>query len=144
MKATGHQLVFIPVVLIIGGALFAFGHSLRSEAGTVEEGAARSDMASTAGVSSSVVPATLASIAAIPAAAPAEEVAISPIEARTGIIVSMNGERYILRDDSQNTWYHLDDQKAAASFLGKKVTVIGPVDPATDVIHVQTIEEAKA
>jgi Protein of unknown function (DUF5818) len=61
-----------------------------------------------------------------------------------GVIVSMNGARYILRDDENDTWYHLDDQQAAGKFLGKKVLVSGQLDATTDMIHVRGIEEAKA
>lgn len=61
-----------------------------------------------------------------------------------GTIVSMNGARFILRDDANDTWYHLDDQQTAGKFLGKKVLVTGKLDTATDVIHVRVIEEAKA
>ena len=57
-----------------------------------------------------------------------------------GVIVNMNGQRFILRDDDNNTWYHLDDQQQAAKFLGKKVTASGKLDPSTDFIHVQQIE----
>jgi hypothetical protein len=46
----------------------------------------------------------------------------------TGKIVSQNGERFILRDDVNEVWYHLDDQQQAAKFL----------------IRVRTISEAKA
>ena len=52
----------------------------------------------------------------------------------------MNGQRFILRDDDNNAWYHLDDQQKAAQFLGKKVTVFGKLDPSTDFIHVDKIE----
>jgi Protein of unknown function (DUF5818) len=62
------------------------------------------------------------------------------VEAYTGTIVSLNGQRYILRDDDNNIWYHLDDQQDASKFLGKKVWVVGKLDARTDVIHVQQIE----
>jgi hypothetical protein len=70
-----------------------------------------------------------------PAAAP------RAAEAYSGVIVSMNGERYILRDDTNDTWYHLDDQQQAGKFLGKKVWVTGKLNTRTDVIHVQQITE---
>jgi hypothetical protein len=59
-----------------------------------------------------------------------------------GIIVSKNGELYVLRDDANSTWYHLDDQQSAAKHLGKNVLVTGNLDGRTDVIRVQKIEEA--
>ena len=61
----------------------------------------------------------------------------------SGVIVSMNGARFILRDDDHDTWYHLDNQEMAGKFLGKKVLVTGKLDTRTDMIHVQAIMEAK-
>ena len=58
-----------------------------------------------------------------------------------GIIVSKNGEIFVLRDDVNDTWYHLDDQEAAAKHLGKKVLVTGTLDTRTDVIRVKSIDE---
>jgi uncharacterized protein YdeI (BOF family) len=62
----------------------------------------------------------------------------------TGKIVSQNGDRFILRDDVNELWYHLDDQQQAAKFLGKTVTVKGVLDGRSDMIHVETIVEDKA
>jgi uncharacterized protein YdeI (BOF family) len=59
-----------------------------------------------------------------------------------GVIVSKNGELYVLRDDANSTWYHLDDEQSAGKHLGKKVLVTGNFDGRTDVIRVQKIEEA--
>ena len=61
----------------------------------------------------------------------------------TGKIVSLNGSRFILRDDINQVWYHLDDQAAASNFVGKDVDVEGKLDERTDMIHVQSIEEQK-
>jgi len=58
-----------------------------------------------------------------------------------GVIVSKNGQLFVLCDDTNNTWYHLDDQQAASKHLGKKVQVIGTLDARTDVIRVQKVEE---
>jgi Protein of unknown function (DUF5818) len=58
----------------------------------------------------------------------------------TGKIVSLNGALFILRDDADQVWYHLDDQSTARKFAGKNVNVKGKLDVATDVIHVQSIE----
>jgi uncharacterized protein YdeI (BOF family) len=58
-----------------------------------------------------------------------------------GVIVSKNGQLFVLRDDANNTWYHLDDQEAAGKHLGKKVLVTGTLDTRSDVIRVQKIEE---
>lgn len=60
-----------------------------------------------------------------------------------GIIVSKNGEIFVLRDDVNNTWYHLDDQPAAARHLGKKVLVTGELDTRTNVIRIQSIAETE-
>ena len=60
-----------------------------------------------------------------------------------GVIVSMNGELFVLRDDTNNVWYHLDNQDKAGKFLGKKVLVFGTLDGRADEILIQTIEEEK-
>lgn len=59
-----------------------------------------------------------------------------------GKIVSLNGRLLILRDEANDTWYHLDDQKTAAQFVGKQVTVTGVLDARTDVIRVRSISES--
>ncbi len=54
----------------------------------------------------------------------------------------MNGDRFVLRDEHEKRWYHLDaDQKLIAKFEGKEVKVTGTLDPTTSEIHVQRIEE---
>ena len=65
----------------------------------------------------------------------------SPTQNFAGKIVSQNGVRFILRDDQDNVWYHLDDQQQAAKFLGKVVNITGTLDGQTDMIHVATISE---
>jgi hypothetical protein len=62
----------------------------------------------------------------------------------TGKIMSQNGVRFILRDDSSDVWYHLDDQQQASKFLGKIVQVTGTLDGRTDTIRVRNIAEAKS
>lgn len=57
-----------------------------------------------------------------------------------GTIVSMNGERYVLRDDVNDVWYHLDNQQEAAKYLGKKVEVTGTLEGRSDEILVQSIQ----
>src|SRR5277367_1700173 len=59
-----------------------------------------------------------------------------------GKIVSQNGVRYVLRDDDNNVWYHLDDQEKAAKLLGKDVLVSGTFDGLTGTIRVQSIVES--
>jgi protein TonB len=59
-----------------------------------------------------------------------------------GKIVSQNDVRYILRDEDNNVWYHLDDQEKAGKLLGKDVLVTGTFDGLTGTIRVQTIVES--
>jgi hypothetical protein len=60
----------------------------------------------------------------------------------SGVIVSLNGARFILRDDDADTWYHLDDQNAVKPYLGKKVVITGTLDGRSDMIHVEKISGA--
>jgi len=147
MKPIRNQLSIVAIAVLTGGALFGVGHSMRPETVRIDDAAVAAETASPAPASSVAtdsanVRAVMASIVTRPASNPASNA--DEIQVRTGIIVSMNGERFILRDDSNDTWYHLDDQRTAASFLGKKVRVTGEVDPMTDVIHVESIQEEKA
>lgn len=59
-----------------------------------------------------------------------------------GKIVSLNGARFILRDEENATWYHLDDQKTAAAFAGKEVIVIGVLEARSGMIRVRSIHES--
>ena len=59
----------------------------------------------------------------------------------SGKIVSQNGVRFVLRDDGNNVWYHLDDQEKAGKLVGKDVVVTGSVDGLTGTIRVQSIVE---
>ena len=68
----------------------------------------------------------------------------SPVRSFQGKILSQNGQRFILRDDVNEVWYNLDDQKQAGEFLGKNVVVTGVLDESTATIHVRSITEAKA
>ena len=87
------------------------------------------------------------SIASMPlAAAPMQEqhqatLSSTADEHFAGIIVSLNGTRYILRDDANDTWYHLDDQDSAGKFRGKQVTITGTLDGRADMIHVRSIHD---
>jgi len=73
-------------------------------------------------------------------AQPGDEPAASTF---TGKIVSQNGDRFILRDDVNEVWYHLDDQAQAQKYLGKDVLVTGVLDGRSDMIHVRNIVVAK-
>src|SRR5271155_6025445 len=72
---------------------------------------------------------------------PGDEPAVATF---AGKIVSQNGERFILRDDVNEVWYHLDDQQQASKFFGKNVSVTGVLDGPTVTIRVRSISEAKA
>lgn len=61
----------------------------------------------------------------------------------TGKILSQNGVRYILRDEANDVWYHLDDQQQAGKFFGKSVVVTGTLDGRSDMIHIRNITESK-
>jgi periplasmic protein TonB len=60
----------------------------------------------------------------------------------SGKIVSQNGVRFVLRDDDNNVWYHLDDQEKAGKLAGKDVSVTGTFDGLTGTIRVQSIVES--
>jgi hypothetical protein len=74
-------------------------------------------------------------------AAPRAAASSRAVEAYAGTIVSLNGQRFVLRDEDDDNWYNLDDQQEASKFAGKKVWVMGKLDARTDVIHVEQIEE---
>jgi hypothetical protein len=61
----------------------------------------------------------------------------------TGKVVSQNGDRFILRDDVNEVWYHLDDQAQAQKYFGKHVVVTGVLDGRSDMIRVRSMAEAK-
>ena len=52
-----------------------------------------------------------------------------------------NDGQWVLRDEVEKVWYQLDDQQASAKFEGKQVRVLGSLDAANRMIHVQKIEE---
>src|SRR5271168_5471399 len=66
----------------------------------------------------------------------------SKAETFSGKIVSQNGVRFVLRDDDNNVWYHLDDQEKAGKLVGKDVLVSGTFDGLTGTIRVQNIVES--
>jgi len=68
----------------------------------------------------------------------------SGVRTFSGKVVSQNGEHYILRDEVNDVWYHLDDQQQAQKFFGKTVQVKGILDARTDTIRVREITELKA
>ena len=71
---------------------------------------------------------------------PGDEPAVATF---AGKIVSQNGDRFILRDEVNEVWYHLDDQEQAHKYFGKDVVVAGVLDGRSDMIHVRNVVEAK-
>jgi hypothetical protein len=62
------------------------------------------------------------------------------IKTFTGII-RKNGESFVLSDSATKSEYMLDDQNKASRFEGKHVKVTGTIDAASNLIHVETIQE---
>jgi hypothetical protein len=58
--------------------------------------------------------------------------------------IAKSGEQFILREDSSNASYRLDDQQSAGKFAGKRVRVVGVLDASNNTIRVQSIEQANA
>ena len=79
-------------------------------------------------------------------AAPVHAALVNPelLQTFSGKIMSQNGDRYILREDSSDMWYHLDDQQQASKYLGKTVQITGTLDGRSDMIHVRNIVEDKS
>jgi uncharacterized protein YdeI (BOF family) len=65
----------------------------------------------------------------------------SQTQSFTGKIVKTS-EGLVLQDQSTNTSYKLDNEKAAKKFSNKQVKVTGTLDSATNTIHVSDIELA--
>jgi len=58
----------------------------------------------------------------------------------TGTILK-SGESFVLSDSITKSRYMLDDQNKASRFEGKHVKVTGTIDVASNLIHVETIQE---
>jgi hypothetical protein len=52
-----------------------------------------------------------------------------------------DGENYVLSDPATKSRYRLDDAKKARPYEGKTVKVTGTLDKASNVIHVETIQD---
>jgi hypothetical protein len=52
-----------------------------------------------------------------------------------------DGENYVLSDSATKSRFKLDDAKKARPYEGKTVKVLGTLDKATNVIHVETIQD---
>jgi hypothetical protein len=92
-----------------------------------------------AGVPSNQLRASAAPITSV-GVPPGDEPAASTF---TGKIVSQNGDRFILRDDANEVWYHLDDQAQAQKYFGKNVVVTGVLDGRSDMIRVRSMAEVQ-
>jgi hypothetical protein len=57
--------------------------------------------------------------------------------------IAKNGSSFVLRDSS-GTVYQLDAQDKAQPYEGKSVKVTGKLEAATNLLHVDTIEELNA
>ena len=61
-------------------------------------------------------------------------------EAFMGTILK-NGQSFVLSDSATKTRYSLDDPRKARPFEGKTVKVTGKLDLASNLIHVETIQD---
>ena len=52
-----------------------------------------------------------------------------------------NGENFVLSDSATKTRYTLDDPRKARPFEGKTVKITGTLDVASNLIHVQAIQD---
>jgi hypothetical protein len=89
-----------------------------------------------------IAPAGVAAVHAAPVNTAPEEP--ENLQTFSGKIMSQNGDRFILREDSSDMWYHLDDQEQASKYLGKTVQITGTLDGRSDMIHVRNIVEEKS
>jgi uncharacterized protein YdeI (BOF family) len=58
----------------------------------------------------------------------------------SGTIIK-NGDKFLLSDAANKLSFVLDDSEKASQFEGKRVKVTGTVDTASNIIHVETIQE---
>jgi Protein of unknown function (DUF5818) len=64
----------------------------------------------------------------------------TPKQTIKGIIVRQ-GEKFVLKA-GDNTTYQLDDQNKARQYRDKQVSVVGVLDPDSNTLHIETIEQA--
>jgi Protein of unknown function (DUF5818) len=60
-------------------------------------------------------------------------------KAFTGTILK-NGQHFVLSDSATKSSYTLDNPEKASPYEGKRVKVTGTLDVASNVIHVETIQ----
>jgi len=92
-------------------------------------------MAIPAGAWAQQEPQPRAQIPAEPTPAPEAQ----PTQTFTGKLVRSKGS-VVLKSDSSNTAYSVDNGAQAKAYLGKNVKITGTLDPATNMIHVSDIE----
>jgi len=76
------------------------------------------------------------------AQAPSEQTAApeaQPTQTFTGKLVRSKGI-VVLKSDSGNTAYSVENAAQAKAYLGKNVKITGTLDPATNMIHISDIE----
>jgi hypothetical protein len=54
----------------------------------------------------------------------------------TGTVVKA-GDKYVLQDSASGTSYDIDHQEQVKQYEGKRVRVVGTLDPATKTIHIK-------
>jgi hypothetical protein len=78
--------------------------------------------------------------AEFPSTSAMQEQAKPKTQTFTGTITKTGGD-FVLSDSANKISYMLDDAEKASRFEGKKVKVTGTVDMASNMIHVETIQE---
>ena len=78
--------------------------------------------------------------AGLPSTSTMQEEAKAKTQTFTGTITKTGGD-FVLSDSANKMSYTLDDAEKASHFEGKKVKVTGTVDVASNMIHVETIQE---
>jgi hypothetical protein len=83
-------------------------------------------------------------------AAPVQSAVLAPPKIQTAAqrkaetfmgTILKDGENYVLSDRATKSRYTLDDAKKARPYEGKSAKVTGTLDKASNVIHVQTIQD---
>ena|SRR5580765_1435888 len=81
--------------------------------------------------------------------APVTETTTVQTTTQANAVQSFNGkidkkdDQYVLADKDKRASYKLDDATKADKYKGDDVHVVGTLDPATNMIHVQSIEKVK-
>jgi hypothetical protein len=82
----------------------------------------------------SMVPATVPTTVALQT--------VSQSEATTFLgTILKNGDHFVLSDSATKSRYTLDNAEKASPYEGKTVTVTGTIEIASNLIHIETIQE---